>query len=580
MNRRDFIFRCSCFSISVFFNIGCNIVKSNENNQRIQFKSKLIDVHCHIFNGSDLPTVRFIKIVVGHHYPKLAIKTLDIEDSDVIDWLLKIFTFIVGRTKAPTAIEEIKVLDQKAKIQLQNSLSTENEAAVINAIGVPLAEGPSAVSDSLSATSFNKLRSAIFQSAGETSLGVSDLEIGQQEASAIASKSYRSKTDLGLLFRWFGLFTRYRFVLADQLANDHKRQGFDPILLCPAVIDYDLWLGENVEGSPLPDQVSVMGQLSRRKTGAVVHGYVGFDPLRQAAFESGFFNLYSPLELVRRAIRDEGFLGVKLYPPMGFKPLGNAADVCQPYTQEFEIFRKLMGEIENDPLTINCEPSPVDGSRILGEKLDKSMIGLFNLCVSEEASIIAHAGDSNSSNEGWGKRADPAHWIPVFRRWPKLRVTLAHFGSFNARSASAAPEQKFPDASWEWTFGNYLIEADNPPVFADISYLTEISNKTSAEKLSYIETIKIWISKFDPQCNHLIFGTDWTMLGLDPAYEGYTSRIYSFFKDECGFNQAMLDRLFYENAIRFLGLRQNDGARKRLLEFYNKNNIPVSRFPL
>lgn len=85
--------------------------------------------------------------------------------------------------------------------------------------------------------------------------------------------------------------------------------------------------------------------------------------------------------------------------------------------------------------------------------LDKAMAALFDLCVAEDASVIAHANDSNGSAEGYGRRADPAHWIPVFRRWSKLRVTLAHFGAFRAQSALAPAGSDLPESSWEWTFG-------------------------------------------------------------------------------------------------------------------------------
>jgi predicted TIM-barrel fold metal-dependent hydrolase len=296
-------------------------------------------------------------------------------------------------------------------------------------------------------------------------------------------------------------------------------------------------------------------------------------------FESKRFTTFNPLELVKRAIIEEGFLGVKLYPPMGFKPYGNAADFCQTYP-DTDIFRDLRGEAPDDSETVDCKPRPAAGSIIVGQKLDRAMTNLFDLCIAEDASVIAHAGDSNGSAAGYGRRADPAHWVPVFRRWPKLRVALAHFGSFEARSASAPTETTLPEASWEWTFGRYLKEAQDPPVFADISYLTEIFDQSPAGLSEYALTFRRWIDAFDPQCRHLMFGTDWTMLGLDPAYEGYTNRVYVFFKESCGFDQVKLNNLFFGNATRFLGLRQSDGTRNRLLRFYDAHNLPRERLPV
>jgi predicted TIM-barrel fold metal-dependent hydrolase len=575
MNRRDFLTGAIGLAGSVLLG-ACRTVTPPSDGP---IQSILIDVHTHLFNGSDLPTVRFIKIVVLKHYPRQAIKTLDIDDPDALDGLIAMLTWIVGRTRAPTADAETKVLDRQAKAEARNAELKANESAVIDAIAAFVAQQETAVSDDISPDAVRKLRSSIFMAAGANGLAVSDVPLDQKEARLVAGKAYRSKVDLGLLLRWFALFTRYRYVLAEQLAADHRRQGFDSILLCPAAIDYDSWLGENVEESPLPTQVTVMGGLARRHSGPVVHGYVAYDPLRQAAFEAGRFTQFNPLELVRRAIRDEGFVGVKLYPPMGFKPYGNEADPCQTYP-DTKIFRDLRGAAQDDPTTASCKPRPADGSRIIGQKLDKAMANLFDVCAAEDASILAHAADSNSAAEGYGRRADPAYWIPALRRWPMLRVALAHFGRFEARSASASPSSALPQASWEWALGQYLKEKPEAAVFADVSYLSEIAGQTPAERAAYAAIFRRWIDEFDPACRHLMFGTDWTMLGLDPSYEGYTNRLYGFFKETCKFEQAMLDRLFFGNAARFLGLRQGDRARERLLRFYDRHKVPRTRLPV
>jgi predicted TIM-barrel fold metal-dependent hydrolase len=575
MNRRDVVFSTGALLLGSPL-LGCVTVRANPA-PSVPRETGLIDVHTHLFNGSDLPTVRFIKIVVLKHYPKQSIRTLDIDDPDTIDGLLALFTWIVGRTKAPTAAEETEVLRGKQALT-RNLQTSENEAAVVSAVASFSSVGVMGVSEGGSTEGVRKIRRAILKAAGEDTLAASDKNLTDQEANVVAQKAYRSKFDLGLMLRWFALFTRYRYSLADQLAADHARQGFKPLLLCPAMIDYDSWLGEHVDKSPLPKQVKVMGELSRRRVGPAVHGYVGFDPLRQVLFDERRFTEYNPLDLVKTAIRDEGFLGVKLYPPMGFRATGNASDVCQTYPDD-AVFKALLSGQPDDPRTRGCNPRPANGSLRVSEKLDGAMNRLFSLCIAEDACIIAHANDSNGAAKDFSHRADPSFWISAFESFPALRVCLAHFGHFTARSARAPDNTVLPESSWEWTLGRYLSSKPNAPVFADISYLTEIFEQSSNELTNYTKTMRRWIFEFDRECRHLMFGTDWTMLGANGAYERFSGGVYEYFRESVGLSTDQLNRLFVGNAATFLGLRERDPARKRLMGFYKKNSLPANRLP-
>lgn len=542
----------------------------------------LVDIHCHLFNSSDLPTVRFIKIVVLEHYPKDAIKTLDIDDPDALDGLIELFTWIVGRTRAPSAKDELKVLAGE-RAEAVNADDKANEAAVIDAIAKFSASNTMGVVDDSQIRGIRKIRRALLKAAGENSLSVSDAPMSDDGARFVAERAYKSKFDLGLLLRWFALFTRYRYVLTEKLAADHARQGFTPLLLCPAIVDYDNWLGEHVEKSPIPSQVEVMGRVALRRKGPAVHGYVGFDPLRQVLFDKKLRQDYNPLQVVSDAIRLHGFVGVKLYPPMGFRTIENELAKCQTYP-DIKSFQELLKGQPNDPSTVGCAPRPADGSRYVGGLLDSAMARLFDLCVKEGGSVIAHANDSNSGGKDYSKRADPAFWLPVFKKWPTLNVCLAHFGHF-ASASEPSKGKPLPESSWEWTLGSHLKENPTAPVFADISYLTEIFGRSDADLATYTATLKRWVTEFDPDCHHLMFGTDWTMLGLDKSYTTFSGSVYEYFRSKVfaygdGKDDQRLKRLFSGNAARFLNLRAGDPGRKRLEAFYTRNGLPASKLPL
>ena len=151
---------------------------------------------------------------------------------------------------------------------------------------------------------------------------------------------------------------------------------------------------------------------------------------------------------------------------------------------------------------------------------------------------------------------------------------------FSKRSDAAPDGALDAETSWEWTLGRYLREAGDPPLFADVSFMNEIFGKSPSDIAYHLATFRRWIAAYDPECRHLMFGTDWTMLGADASFETYTGGVYEFFKSILGFDQQRLDRLFFGNAARFLGLRAGDGARARLLRYYAKHNLPASRLPV
>lgn len=536
----------------------------------------VVDAHCHLFNGSDLPSVRFLKIVVAKAYPRQAVKVLDIDDPTALDAVIAIFLWIVGSTRAPTGESELRVLRKIEVAERRNSEDSENERAVISALAEMIVRGDVSVSSDLDSASARRARSIIFAAAGENGLAVSTAQVDERDAQVLAERAYRSKFDLGILLRWFSLFTKYRYVLAETLYSDYRRDSYQPALLCPALIDYDYWLGQYVDATPLPQQVEVLGRLARRRTGPVIHGYVPFDPLRQVAYEAGVATEFDPLSLVKQALIEQGQLGVKLYPPMGFRPLGNT-DACQTYPEP--VLRLIAGSLGDDPTNYaNCRPIPRDGSALLGHKLDRAMEALFNLCDKHKGCVIAHANNSNGSNVDYGKRADPGYWVNVFNRWPTLRVTLAHFGSFDSLSVSS-PSKELPEGSWEWSFGNYIKLNPLSTVYADISFLTEVSGKSDQELDLYAAKVRRWIDTFDPDCRHLLFGSDWIMLGADPSYVGYATRVENFFRKKVGLSEDRLHRLFIGNALDFTGFSENSPARSRLEAFYIDNNLPMKRFP-
>jgi predicted TIM-barrel fold metal-dependent hydrolase len=502
--------------------------------------------HCHVFNATDLPAEKFLRIVFLGHYPAQGIETvLNLKNKDVIDSLIDLFVHIVAG-RAPTAEQEIEVLSgsktsstSSAQIDLAHQIS-------IDRIDEFFGKSPSRKTKGKESDGNAALRKALLSAAGAS-------VPGKAATDSAAKDAYFSKTDFGSYLRWFTLFTLYRHSLLDELVRSSARQGFKPMLLCPALVDFSKWLDQDVQ-SPLADQIELMGRISARSENPPVHGYVAYDPLGEVLHRRGL-NAQSPFQQVSEALQTHGFVGVKLYPPMGFRASGNK--VGQPYPKA--VLEKLHGHISAD--------------------LEKALDDLYALCSEMSAPILAHAAESNGAGPQYEDRADPAFWIPVFRKWPLLRVCLAHFGRFSYVSAAAPHGAKLPEASWEWTVGRYVKDYPGAGVFADISYFSEILGATKEQRLVFANQFRRFTKDFDSSVSHLMFGTDWIMLGRENAADNFLGTAHAFLSEDCQFTNTQVHQLLYGNAIRFLGLNEGNRNRNRLVEFRTRNGVSGDSLP-
>lgn len=522
----------------------------------------LIDAHCHVFNASDLPTARFLRQVVFDDFPKQSAKILAIRDPDIADEFYKLIVRLLGTDKAPSADQEIAYLTTGRHAQQSAQLADKARQAAVEDTAHHLLDldrkSKRIISmDSLSARSERApLAEEKFLNymLGEPTVTLrAGKEFSYAHARAASQRAFNGQSALARYLNWFSLFRLYRHVLVERLVSDTERQGFRPLMLTPALVDYDEWLYEDVDASPLPRQMLVMDRISQRmaKKGPVVHGYMGFDPLREVAHRAGK-SAVSSLATMRAALTEHGFIGAKLYPPMGFRASGNS----RPYP-----FRTVAA--------LGFDPS---------KRLDAALEDLYRLCVELDAPILAHAPASNGSGPGYEKRGDPAYWIPILQKFPSLRVCLAHFGTFDTKSAGRG-DMPLPQGSWEWRLGEFVKAHPRQNVVADISYFSEVLTAKAETRKSLAASFRHWVAEFDPECNHILFGSDWIMLGKEAGYSHYIESINAFLRTDCGLSDDACDKIFRRNALRFLPLAKGSRGRGRLLAYYRKNGLDASRLP-
>lgn len=523
----------------------------------------LIDAHCHLFNESDLPAVRFLgRVFLGRHEP---VSLREVEDPEFLDGLIWLFKLVFAG-RAPDAAKEIRVLTRSVTAKDGQGAAEDIDAEVDRDLADYLATPVDTSRAPAEVRGEQKVRDAILAAGG---LGGprTQTRLSPAQAGPVAAAAVRSKLNIGVYLRWFRDFRRYRHQLTDRLAAMHVGQGFKPLLMTPAMIDYSRWLGETPR-SPLADQVAVFAEIAKRP-GPAVHGYVAYDPLHQIYAEMGvrpsgmsdrqwaIEQREMPLDIVRRALSESGFLGVKLYPPMGFRAARNG-DGTMTFPDRIKADLKL---------------SSLD----LGRKLDAALGKLYDLCVELDAPIMAHGGEGNEAGPGFGKRADPSFWVDVLKARPKLRVSLAHFGGFQYQANDPSSDQPPPlDKTWEGVIARFVKESADQPLYADLAYYSSIMNAAPAVRRTLAGYIKSYM-RSDPDMRHIVFGTDWIMLGNLPKVETYDGQIRDFLKTDCGLTDQQMANVLWRNSVRFLGLEAGAASRKRLEAFYAKHGVDVAR---
>ncbi len=509
-----------------------------------------VDVHAHVFNAQDLPAEQFIRIVVRGQYRPDELPPTVSEGGDLVGLAISLMVQIV-RMGAPAA--EAEAAQLKARRE-----------------GVPVAATPSpAEREAFERQLLEQiLRKRFFaapvggdrperRKAAEWETVVADIAPGLPPQSAtpeaISRQVFLNDGFLARNLRWAMLFRRSRAGILQEMAALYSTGPTPVRFYLPALIDYSTWLEDRVP-SALPAQVEVMDEVQRSRRDIVVHSLVAYDPLRQVYDEAGQRDPgwhQSPLELVAEAITRHGFVGVKLYPPMGFQPDGN----------------------ERDKLVF---PKPLLRAN-LGADLDNALRRLYAWCADPEndVPIMAHATNSQSAGNAYGDRANPKFWRRVLADYPQLRLNLAHFGGFDEAIAKDGSLTGALRDTWEWQAGQALIY---PNVYVDLSYLSEIVGDTDEtarrRRASTQYLLAQFIERFDPEVDRLMYGSDWSMIGRERAHDAYVHNMIGYLR-EVGLNDAQLARFGRRNALRFLGLQQGKPNYARIIAYRTLHSLPT-----
>ena len=311
-------------------------------------------------------------------------------------------------------------------------------------------------------------------------------------------------------------------------------------MVCPAMVDFDLWLGDRNQDegrtrSQIDAQLDVMRSISLATRGRV-HALASFNPLRAACDGGDAVASY-----VRDAVTKYGCIGFKLYPPMGFAATDNTS-------QSYPV-----------PDCPGSNPV-VDRAR-----LDEILGIFFDECSAQGVPVMAHASPSNAALEGSEELASPTFWRAMMGTHAtaflngssRVRVSLGHMGGDHDTHQLS-----------DWREAIVDLMRDYPDrVYADLSYYEHMlgSAQTRLDLAKQMASVKKAHS-----LRHVMYGSDWSMLAAVPRSHDYLNAFASFLSNEMQLNSSQRQDILGQNAVRFFDLGPHGAGRMRLQRFHER----------
>jgi hypothetical protein len=496
-----------------------------------------IDVHTHVFNGSDLQIFGFYNYVVARQ----------IEPT-----LLAVLLEMLGRDFAPTAIDELVAL-QEAEVALRNC----NGPVFVQVLNSHAQDRYDRFLAQLKAANRN-IRSRRFARGLTSRSRIDSLIETLPRSYSDYKKLQRSKARFALAdatalgeIEFVQRNFQFRYVnVYDYLFEYSTGRNRKIDVMVAHLVDFDWPLGGgNPTTTSLSDQFRVMDKISQL-TGGRVLCFAPFDPFKEVAYQLGL-TPESSLQNVQTAILLHGFIGAKIYPPMGFAPFGNAA---------------LDGHGFWDKPWIPASLHRSD----LGRLLDNALATLYYWCLHNGVPIMGHSSRTSGPSDAFQNLAGAEHWGPIPNQLAGIRIDFGHFGL-----------KDLGKDDQEIRLASYMDVANGNFLYADAGYFSEVLSQASSLQAFLTTLYRATRRKGDAAlAQRLMYGTDWEMIVREgPTSSSYLEDFEKMFAvldhEDLGAKGKLSDRFFGVNAATFLGLGPNQPTRTRLDRYYGLSSKPA-----
>jgi hypothetical protein len=278
-------------------------------------------------------------------------------------------------------------------------------------------------------------------------------------------------------------------------------EGTRCALLINLLVDYDAWLDDHPTqpASGHDRQVAFWTRYAEAAAPRlIVKTFAGYDPLKHCEERLSADGCSSAYLAERKrwwlagktGMGEQQIAGLKLYPPMGFKPSGNGEPALDRSGERVRARWKRNGW-------------PIAS---FGAEIDRSLDIFFTFAGIEGIPLLAHAYPSQEASCGTGAFATPDKWISrIEKSAVPLRVCLAHY----------APKQ------FEQWVPSLLAAGrkSGSQIFFDVAYADEF---LTGEGHAILDSLERACGHDAEATGRFLFGSDWIMLGRNAAAGQYT----------------------------------------------------------
>ncbi|OEU65194.1 MAG: hypothetical protein BBJ57_05780 [Desulfobacterales bacterium PC51MH44] len=162
-------------------------------------------------------------------------------------------------------------------------------------------------------------------------------------------------------------------------------------------------------------------------------------------------------EIMERAISSMGFVGIKLYPSLGY-------DVGSP-----------------------------------------EMRKVYRYCQEKNVPILQHCNKGGFTYGNNAEKSNPVYWEPILRDYSQLKICFGHFGG-----DENLVQSPIPNNSWTRTILNLMVQYEG--VYADIAYHDD-SMKDEAGGTKYFNNLKALLND-NRYKKRILFGTDFFLVRM------------------------------------------------------------------
>ena len=315
------------------------------------------------------------------------------------------------------------------------------------------------------------------------------------------------------LHEMFNMMKRDVGNVAKELVMEMEKA--DIKLSTPLMLDFEFSSFNEESDIPYQCQIKLVSDIAAEYPGKIMP-FIMFDPRRKSASK-----------IIKMALEEMGFLGVKMYPALGYHPDPSPPHNYDEANHELEEVYQYC-EARSIPITTHCDKA--GPYRLYRKEMDR------DLC-------------------------QPSHWKPVLKKYNKLYLNFAHFGGCKDFLRIDNSE------NWSHVIKDLMGKYDN--VYADLSYHDKaLTNKTHKR---YFQKFEELASNNNVVRNRIIFGTDWPLTRHTWTEKKYVKPFTKLLPS------PILCQIAFENPLNFLFPGKE--LPLRIKHFFKSKNICEANLP-